>query len=242
MFRFLLLLDSVLKNSLNNLPGPRLLNRLLGLSLLTASIVSGNAYAATPKILVYGDSLSAAYGIPREQGWVSLLQQRLDAEKLAYQLENASISGETTSGGLSRIAAALKSHQPDIILIELGANDGLRGLSLDEMHSNLKKMIVASQQAKARVILVGMMIPPNYGPRYTREFNEIYLNLAKEYQLALVPFLLTNVAGIAELNQDDRLHPTAKAQPLVLDNVWKILKPELIKQSSNAKTRISNGN
>ncbi|MEZ0316267.1 MAG: arylesterase, partial [Methylophilaceae bacterium] len=134
------------------------------------------ANAAAPTILVYGDSLSAAYGIPREQSWVSLLQQRLKQEGLTHQVINTSISGETTTGGSSRIAATLKANQPNIVLIELGANDGLRGLPLNEMQNNLIQMIEACQQAKAKVVLVGMMIPPNYGPKYTREFNETYNN------------------------------------------------------------------
>ena len=221
-----------------------LLNFLLAMSLLSSNTYAANPYpdvavtsnttlpnpASTKSILVFGDSLSAAYGIPQQKGWVNLMQQRLQKENLDYQVANASISGETTSGGLSRISAALKSHQPDLVLIELGANDGLRGLPLVDMQSNLRKMIEASQQAKARVVLIGMMIPPNYGPRYTREFNETYSNLAKEYKLALVPFLLADVAGKAELNQEDRLHPTAEAQPLVLENVWKVLQSELARK------------
>lgn len=191
-----------------------------------------SAYAAPPTILVYGDSLSAAYGIPREQGWVALLQQRLKDEGLTHQVVNTSISGETTNGGSSRIAATLKAHQPDIVLIELGANDGLRGLPLTDMQNNLKQMIEACQQAKARVVLVGMMLPPNYGPRYAREFNQTYTNLAKEYRLPLVPFLLADVAGKPALNQDDGLHPTAQAQPQVLGNVWSILKPVLVSQKA----------
>lgn len=211
------------------------LNLLLGLPLL-----SGNARAAMPdasssSILVFGDSLSAAYGIPQQRGWVSLLQQRLQQEGRPYQVANASISGETTSGGLSRIAGALQAHQPDILLIELGANDGLRGLPVADMQRNLKQIIEAGLQTKARVVLVGMMIPPNYGPRYTSEFNETYIKLAKEYKLPLVPFLLADIAGKPELNQDDRLHPTAEAQPLVLENVWKILKPELTEAKANRK-------
>jgi len=216
-----------------------LLNFLLAISLLFSDAYADAATtsnttlpnpASTKSILVFGDSLSAAYGIPQQKGWVNLMQQRLQKENLDYQVANASISGETTSGGLSRISAALKSHQPDLVLIELGANDGLRGLPLADMQNNLKKMIEASQQAKARVVLIGMMIPPNYGPRYTREFNETYSNLAKEYKLALVPFLLADVAGKAELNQEDRLHPTAEAQPLVLENVWKVLQSELTRK------------
>jgi len=202
-------------------------------SLLLSSLFAIPAYADSPSILVYGDSLSAAYGIPREQGWVALLQQRLKNEKLDYQVINTSISGETTTGGASRIAATLKTHQPNLILIELGANDGLRGLPLSAMQNNLQQIIETSQQAKAQVVLIGMMIPPNYGPRYAREFNETYTNLAKRYKLALVPFLLADVAGKVELTQDDGLHPTAQAQPAVLNNVWKVLEPELVKRKNH---------
>ena len=191
------------------------------------------AFAATPTILVYGDSLSAAYGIPREQGWVNLLQQRLQKQGLPYQVINASISGETTSGGLSRIAQTLRQYKPDFVLLELGANDGLRGLPVDEMQRNLSAMIAASQKTKAHVMLIGIMIPPNYGPRYTHEFTDSYPTLAQHYKLPLVPFLLDGVAGRAELTQDDGLHPNAIAQPQVLDNVWKVLQPELAKQKFN---------
>ncbi len=185
------------------------------------------ASAAQSVILVYGDSLSAAYGITQEQGWVSLLQQRIKQNKLNYAVVNASISGETTSGGLSRIEKALKEHQPKFILIELGANDGLRGLPIAEMRKNLNTMITTSQQYKAKVVLIGMRIPPNYGFKYTRDFKESYEILAKQYKLPLVPFLLDGVAGKRELNQDDGLHPVAKAEPTVLDNVWGVLKSEI---------------
>ncbi|MCB5184090.1 arylesterase [Methylobacillus gramineus] len=183
------------------------------------------AHAAT--ILVYGDSLSASYGIPREQGWVTLLQTRLKEQKLDYTVVNASISGETTTGGLSRISGALKQHTPDWVIIELGANDGLRGLPVNDLRHNLSAMIKASQQANAKVLLVGMMIPPNYGPKYTREFTASYAELAKEFKVPLVSFLLEGVAGQAELTQDDGLHPKANAQPRILQNVWKVLEPEL---------------
>lgn len=182
------------------------------------------AQAAKPIILVYGDSLSAAYGIAQEQGWVVLLQHRIDEKKLNYTVINASISGETTSGGLSRIKAALKQHRPQWILIELGANDGLRGLPIKEMRKNLNAMIIMSQKYKTKVILVGMKIPPNYGLKYTNDFKESYEMLAKQYQLPLVPFLLDSVAGNHELIQEDGLHPLAKAQPTVLNNIWDILK------------------
>lgn len=196
-------------------------------SLVGALFANNAAHAAT--ILVYGDSLSAAYGIPREHGWVSLLEQRLKQQYPGYQVVNASISGETTSGGLNRIAAALKQHNPNIVILELGANDGLRGLPVADMRKNLGSMIQVSRQANAQVLLVGMMIPPNYGPKYTREFTGSYAALAKEFKLPLVDFLLDGVAGQAELVQPDGLHPTANAQERILENVWKklqqLLKP-----------------
>ena len=183
--------------------------------------------ASQPTILVYGDSLSAAYRIPREQGWVSLLQQRLQQQGLPHHVVNASVSGETTSGGVSRLPAALKQHQPDIVVLELGANDGLRGLPITDMQRNLRTMIEASQASHARVLLVGMLIPPNYGPRYTREFAASYGELAKRYDLPLLPFLLDGVAGKQELTQDDGLHPTAAAQEKIIENVWDTLQPML---------------
>lgn len=178
---------------------------------------------------MYGDSLSAAYGIPREQGWATLLQQRLQKQGYSHRVINASISGETTSGGLSRIKASLEQHKPDIMLLELGANDGLRGLPVSEMQRNLTSIIEAGQSANARIILIGIMIPPNYGPGYTRQFSASFPTLAKRYHLPLVPFLLDGIAGKRELTQDDGLHPTAAAQSLILENVWKTLKPELMK-------------
>jgi acyl-CoA thioesterase-1 len=187
------------------------------------------ANAATPTILVFGDSLSAAYGIPREQGWVNLLQQRLQKQASKIQVVNASISGETTAGGLSRIETALKEHQPQLVIIELGANDGLQGLSLVSMQANLTTMITISQKYKANVMLAGMMIPPNYGMPYTQEFKESYVRLAKQYKLALVPFLLEGVAGNPALSIEDGLHPNVKGQPIVLENVWKVLEPTLLK-------------
>lgn len=189
---------------------------------------------APPTILVFGDSLSAAYGIPREQGWVTLLQQRLKDKGLPYQVANASISGETTSGGLSRMQSALDQYKPDIVLLELGANDGLRGLPVADMQRNLAAMISASQAAKARVVLIGIMIPPNYGTRYTHEFAESYTTLAQRYHLPLVDFLLDGVAGKPELTLDDGLHPNASAQPRLLDNVWEILQPELTVKKKTA--------
>lgn len=160
---------------------------------------------------------------------MALLQQRLAQQGFPQQVVNASVSGETTSGGLSRLAAALRQHKPDIVVLELGANDGLRGLPIGDMQRNLRAMIEASRAAKAQVLLVGMKIPPNYGPRYTQEFAASFSQLAKHYELPLVPFLLDDVAGKAELTQDDGLHPNAAAQAKVLDNVWHSLLPMLRK-------------
>jgi len=187
------------------------------------------AFAKDPVILIYGDSLSAAYGIPREQGWVALLQNRISSQNLPHQVVNASISGQTTRGGLSRIDAALKEHKPSILVLELGANDGLRGLPVSEMKNNLERMIQSGLAQKAKVILIGMRIPPNYGSRYTKEFSDVYTNLANQYKLPFVPFMLEGVAGIFDLNIDDGIHPNTKAQPMVLENIWPTLAPILKK-------------
>ena len=191
--------------------------------------IDSRTSAQIPTILVYGDSLSAAYGIAREQGWATLLQQRLQSQGYHYAVFNASVSGETTLGGLTRMPATLRQQHPAIVLIELGANDGLRGLPVTEMQRNLSAMIETSQKIKAKVMLIGIQIPPNYGPRYTREFTESFPMLAKRYRLPLSPFLLDGVAGKPELTQDDGLHPTAEAQKRLLDNVWNVLKPMLKK-------------
>lgn len=182
---------------------------------------------AGPTILVFGDSLSANYGMPVESGWVSLLQQRLTQNRYAYQVVNASITGETTSGGLSRMDSALSMHKPAIVIVELGANDGLRGLSLQSTRDNLDGMIRSSLAGKAKVLLLGMRLPPNYGAAYSENFRQIYPALAKKHRTALLPFLLEGMAGKREFFQADHLHPTAAAQPVILDNVWKALKPLL---------------
>lgn len=179
-------------------------------------------------ILVFGDSLSAAYGIPKEQGWVNLVAQRLKDNQLPYEVANASISGETTAGGLSRLPAALKQFKPSIVVIELGANDGLRGLPLDAMKNNLEKMIQASKQAGAQVVLLGMLIPPNYGPKYTNGFKVAFLDLSEKYKTPFVPFFLDGVSGHADLVIEDGLHPNVNAQPKILENVWPTVKPLLI--------------
>jgi acyl-CoA thioesterase-1 len=193
-------------------------------AILALVLWAGGTAQAAPNILVLGDSLSAAYGLPQEAGWVSLLQSRLAQEKFPYRVINASISGETTSGGRSRIAGLLEEHRPAIVILELGANDGLRGLSLQQTRTNLEAIIVASKKSRAQVLLVGMRLPPNYGPAYTEPFHALYADLARKYKLRRVPFLLEAVAGRRDYFQGDGLHPTAQAQPLILDTVWSELR------------------
>ena len=188
-----------------------------------------NAVASDRTILVFGDSLSAAYGIRPEQGWVALLTQRLQAQGYGYQIVNASVSGETTSGGLQRLPRALQLHQPGIVVLELGANDALRGLPLSGTRANLAQMVRLSQEAGARVLLVGIRIPPNYGPRYTEEFASVFPELAKQYHLALVPFLLQDVALNPARMQEDGMHPNAAGEAPIVDTVWPYLKPLLKK-------------
>jgi len=182
---------------------------------------------ANPTLLVFGDSLSAAYGIGQQAGWVALLQERLRQKRLDYTVINASVSGETTSGGAARIAAALAAHKPSIVVVALGANDGLRGLPLGQMRNNLANILRAVQNSGGRVLLVGMKMPPNYGPQYTQGFEQVYVALARQFKCALAPFLLDGVAGRRELFLDDNLHPAAQAQPVILENVWKALAPML---------------
>ena len=210
-------------------------NLLLGISLIVTALVALPASAklispSTQTILVFGDSLSASYGVPQGQGWVALLEAKLaqkQSRKTTYKVINASISGETTSGGLARIGEMLATHKPSIVILELGANDGLRGLPVNEMRSNLNNMILQAKAAKTKLLLVGMKIPPNYGQKYSRDFSASYAILAKQHQIKLVPFLLDGVAGKPSLMQDDDLHPTTAAQPALLDNMWKILEKML---------------
>lgn len=192
------------------------------LTLLGASPAWGSS-----TIVVLGDSLSAGYGLSREQGWVTLLQTKLTQERYTHTVINASISGETTAGGKFRIAELLAAHKPAIVIVELGANDGLRGLSLSATRSNLDAIIVAAKGAHAQVLLVGMRLPPNYGPPYTEQFQSIYETLAKQHRIKRVPFLLAPIAGQRDYFQVDGLHPTAAAQPLLLETVWPLLKPML---------------
>ncbi|WP_321784581.1 arylesterase [Paraburkholderia sp. J94] len=183
--------------------------------------------AAKPVIAVLGDSLSAEYGLPRDTGWVALLRQRLASERIDYSVANASISGDTTSGGLARLPLVLQRMKPSVVVIELGANDALRGVPLATTESNLRAIVAAVRKSHARPVLVGMYVPPNYGPDYTQQFHGVYGKLSKELNVPLVPFLLAGLADKPELFQSDQLHPTQQAQPLLLDNVWPTLKPLL---------------
>lgn len=186
-----------------------------------------SAYSAAKTVLVLGDSLSAEYGIARDSGWVALLKNRLDAKKIDADIVNASISGETTSGGRARLPALLEQHSPDIVIIELGGNDGLRGLPIASAEANLRAMVETAKKANAQVLLVGMQIPPNYGRKYTEQFSSMYSKMARDLKVSLVPFLLEGVADRPKLFQADRIHPLAQAHPLILDNVWPRLKPLL---------------
>lgn len=201
------------------------------LSVCTTLFFAHAALAETtskPVILVFGDSLSAAYGIPKEKGWVNLLAQRVKDNQLPYEVANASVSGETTAGGLSRLPAALQQFKPSIVVIELGANDGLRGLPTDAMKNNLEKMIQASRQINAQVVLLGMFIPPNYGPKYTNGFKAVYLDLSEKYKTPFIPFFLDGISGHSDLVLEDGLHPNVNAQRKILENVWPTVKPLLI--------------
>ena len=187
--------------------------------------------APAPVILVLGDSMSAEYGLARGSGWVALLQQRLADRKMAATVINASVSGDTTAGGRSRLQVLLHKHQPTLVVIELGGNDALRGLPLQSTQENLAQMVQQAQAARARVLLVGMQVPPNYGTDYARRFAALFETTAKMHKTALVPFLLAGVADGPEplqLFQADRIHPNARAQPLMMENVWKALAPMLL--------------
>lgn len=202
------------------------MKRLFVLLVLCFAAVS--ARAETPVILVFGDSISAGYGLPRiEQGWVALLQARLKDQGYGYQTVNASVSGETTAGGLARLPRALALHSPAIVILELGGNDGLRALSVAQLRDNLSRMIDLSIASGAKVLLLGMRIPPNYGPEYTAQFSQVYLDLAREKKLPFVAFLLNDIALFPALMQADGVHPNELGQPKLLDNVWPALKPLL---------------
>jgi acyl-CoA thioesterase-1 len=194
------------------------------LTIVTSLTCAQNTTSGTTKILVMGDSLSAGYGIDIQKGWVNLLEKEI-TDKHAVQIINASVSGETSSGGNSRLPALLAEHEPDIVILELGGNDGLRGQPLKLLEKNLQAMIDASKKIEAKVLLAGMQIPPNYGARYSNQFKELYPKLATQNQLGLIHFLLEGIGGNETLIQRDGIHPTAEAQPIIVKNVL----PELEK-------------
>ncbi len=188
------------------------------------------ANADTPAILVFGDSISAGYGLARvEQGWVGMLRAKLKDEGYGYQVVNASVTGETTAGGLARLPRALAMHHPRVVILELGGNDGLRALPIDQMRSNLGKMVDLSVVSGAQVLVLGMRIPPNYGPEFTEKFFAVFADVARDKRAPLVPFLLNDIALSPNLMQADGVHPNELGQPKLLDNVWPRLRPLLRK-------------
>ena len=201
-----------------------LINWCLSLLLLMAGTV---AQAANDKLLIVGDSLSAAYGIPVEQGWVAKLSERIDGTRYMVEVVNASVSGDTTANGLTKLPALLSEYQPAVVIIELGGNDGLRGLSIKKMKQNLTEMTELATTAGAQVILTGMQIPSNYGAAYTKMFTKTYTDVASQTDALLVPFLLQGLESGLEWFQSDGVHPNANAQPIMLDNVWEVLEPVL---------------
>lgn len=205
-----------------------MLNRILLLLLVLPNTASAGI------ILIIGDSLSAAYGIPVEQGWVALLQARLAARDDDWRIINASISGDTTANGRARLPRLLAGHEPDVVLLALGGNDGLRGLSLAAMHDNLTAMIADSKAAGAQVLLIGVQLPPNYGPLYTERFQAVYRDLAREEDTALLPSLVAGIGTDQDLMQADGIHPNGAAQPLIRDRVWEALAPLLARVGHTA--------
>jgi acyl-CoA thioesterase-1 len=202
----------------------RVIDRLKRVLLLCLMLCAPAAYSASKTLLVLGDSISAEYGLPRDSGWVSLLQSRLSDDKLPVSVVNASISGETTAGGLTRLPGLLQQHKPAVLIIELGGNDGLRGLSLAATQSNLREMIKSADRIGARVLLLGMRVPPNYGPDYSKRFAAMYQGLARERNVKLVPFLFAGLEDTERFFQQDRIHPNQRAQAVMLDNVWPSLR------------------
>jgi acyl-CoA thioesterase-1 len=202
----------------------------VAIAALAAAVPSAHAMARPTKVLVVGDSLSAEYGLARGSGWVALLEQRLQREKVGATVVNASISGDTTSGGRTRLSSLLEQHKPTHVIIELGSNDALRGLPLAMTRDNLAAMVRAARDSGAQALLMGMRMPPNYGRTYTQEFETLFASLAKAEGAALVPFMLAGIAdspNAATLFQEDRLHPNAQAQPIIFDNVWPVLSKQL---------------
>ena len=206
--------------------------KVLSIGLFCLLIGNLTAARAQPLILVMGDSLSAEYGLPRGSGWVKLLEKQLQQDASPWQVFNASISGETSSGGLTRLPSLIESKKPKIILLELGANDALRGLTIDQTESNLRKMISMSKKSGAKVLLFGMQIPPNYGQQYTKQFKELYAKLATQEQIDLLPFFLEGVANNKDYFQADNIHPNVSAQSILYKNVWGAMAPyqNLLKQ------------
>ncbi|WP_373187111.1 arylesterase [Halopseudomonas sp.] len=196
----------------------RVLKKYLAIALL--SVLAWPASAEG--ILIVGDSISAALGLEISEGWVRLLEERLEAKGESVPVVNASVSGDTTAGGVARLPRLLERHQPDLVVIELGGNDGLRGMRPANMQQNLSQMVERAQEAGADVLLLGMQLPPNYGPRFTEAFAQVFIDVSEEHQVPLVPFLLAGIAGEADrsLMQADGIHPAAKSQPLILDNAW----------------------
>jgi acyl-CoA thioesterase-1 len=208
-------------------------NALLPLAALTGPFAHAQSARPSAAVLVVGDSLSAEYGLKRGSGWVQIVQQRMQKEGFRAHMVNAGISGDTSSGGRSRLPALLRQHKPAVVMIELGGNDALRGLPLSMTRDNLTAMARLSREAGARVVIVGMQVPPNYGSRYTEEFSDLFKQVAATEKAALVPFLLKGVADQADatrLFQDDRIHPNEAAQPILANNVWPVLAPLLPKR------------
>jgi len=191
--------------------------------LLSFVLVCSFSASAAPNILVLGDSISAGLGLHQNQGWVSLLQQRLISKDYPHKVINASISGETSSGGLRRISSVLDKHNPKVVIIELGANDGLRGLKLSQLRSNLSDITDLSLRRQAKVLLLGMQLPPNYGPAYTKAFSNVFIEVSKDKQVSIVPFLFSGFESDLQYFQADQIHPNAQAQTLMLDNIWPTL-------------------
>jgi len=193
--------------------------------------------AAPPTILVLGDSLSSAYGMDDRQGWVNLLRDKLDDKGYPHEVVNASVSGDTTRDALSRLDATLQRHQPDIVIVELGGNDGLRALSIDAIRANLSRILDIVRESGAKIILAGIRMPPNYGPIYTEAFERLYPELAEQFNAVLIPFFMEDVASEPRLMQDDGVHPNAEAQPVLLDNVWSVLEPVLKRPDAGNRHR-----
>lgn len=194
-------------------------------------IAATSLAAPPPTILVLGDSLSSAYGISDQQGWVRLLEDRLDANGYPHEVVNASISGDTTRDALSRLDATLDRHRPSIVIVELGGNDGLRAFAIETIEDNLSRILKSVREIDAKIVLAGMRMPPNYGPIYAGDFQAIYPRLADEFETTLVPFFMEGVASNPELMQDDGIHPNAAAQPRLLDNIWPVLEPLLDREA-----------